>query len=48
MQDVDTAVEVGADAIGFVFSAGPRRIDATTAARLGRRDRSTSCKTPTS
>ncbi|HSX97059.1 MAG TPA: phosphoribosylanthranilate isomerase, partial [Streptomyces sp.] len=36
-QDVDTAVEAGADAIGFVFSASPRRIDAPTAARLGRR-----------
>ncbi|MGW0843956.1 phosphoribosylanthranilate isomerase [Streptomyces sp. NPDC002787] len=36
-QDVDTAVEAGADAIGFVFSASPRRIDAATAARLIRR-----------
>ncbi|MDX2759058.1 phosphoribosylanthranilate isomerase [Streptomyces europaeiscabiei] len=36
-QDVDTAVEAGADAIGFVFSASPRRIDAATAARLSRR-----------
>ncbi|WP_215451950.1 MULTISPECIES: phosphoribosylanthranilate isomerase [unclassified Streptomyces] len=36
-QDVDTAVEAGADAVGFVFSASPRRIDAATAARLGRR-----------
>lgn len=36
-QDVDTAVEAGADAIGFVFSASPRRIDAATAARLARR-----------
>lgn len=35
-QDVDTAVEAGADAIGFVFSESPRRIDAATAARLGR------------
>ncbi|MGW0707520.1 phosphoribosylanthranilate isomerase [Streptomyces sp. NPDC002643] len=33
-RDVDTAVEAGADAIGFVFSASPRRIDADTAARL--------------
>ncbi len=33
-RDVDTAVEAGADAIGFVFSASPRRIDAATAARL--------------
>ncbi|WP_338899746.1 phosphoribosylanthranilate isomerase [Streptomyces sp. TG1A-60] len=36
-RDVDTAVEAGADAIGFVFSASPRRIDAATAARLSRR-----------
>ncbi|WNZ13739.1 phosphoribosylanthranilate isomerase [Streptomyces sp. 11x1] len=36
-QDVDTAVEAGADAIGFVFSASPRRVDAATAARLGHR-----------
>lgn len=36
-QDVDTAVEAGADAIGFVFSASPRRVDAATAARLCRR-----------
>lgn len=36
-RDVDTAVEAGADAIGFVFSASPRRIDAATAARLARR-----------
>ncbi|WP_307835453.1 phosphoribosylanthranilate isomerase [Streptomyces adelaidensis] len=36
-QDVDTAVEAGADAVGFVFSASPRRIDAATAARLSRR-----------
>ncbi|BBC30305.1 N-(5'-phosphoribosyl)anthranilate isomerase [Streptomyces graminofaciens] len=36
-QDVDTAVEAGADAIGFVFSTSPRRIDAATAARLCRR-----------
>ncbi|WP_411152294.1 phosphoribosylanthranilate isomerase [Streptomyces sp. A30] len=36
-RDVDTAVEAGADAIGFVFSASPRRIDAATAARLCRR-----------
>lgn len=33
-RDVDTAVEAGADAVGFVFSASPRRIDASTAARL--------------
>ncbi|MFI7499212.1 phosphoribosylanthranilate isomerase [Streptomyces sp. NPDC049687] len=36
-QDIDTAVEAGADAIGFVFSASPRRVDAATAARLCRR-----------
>ncbi|QFR02368.1 phosphoribosylanthranilate isomerase [Streptomyces phaeolivaceus] len=36
-QDVDTAVEAGADAVGFVFSASPRRIDAALAARLSRR-----------
>ncbi|MFF3938449.1 phosphoribosylanthranilate isomerase [Streptomyces phaeofaciens] len=36
-RDVDTAVEAGADAVGFVFSASPRRIDAATAARLCRR-----------
>ncbi|WP_327718300.1 phosphoribosylanthranilate isomerase [Streptomyces sp. NBC_00490] len=36
-RDVDTAVEAGADAIGFVFSRSPRRVDAATAARLGRR-----------
>ncbi|TLS47877.1 phosphoribosylanthranilate isomerase [Streptomyces montanus] len=36
-RDVDTAVEAGADAIGFVFSDSPRRIDATTAAGLCRR-----------
>ncbi|MEU1512903.1 phosphoribosylanthranilate isomerase [Streptomyces sp. NPDC005811] len=36
-RDVDTAVEAGADAIGFVFSASPRRIDPATAARLARR-----------
>ncbi|WP_159765881.1 phosphoribosylanthranilate isomerase [Streptomyces sp. HM190] len=35
--DVDTAVEAGADAIGFVLTASPRRVDAATAARLSRR-----------
>ncbi|MFG2130950.1 phosphoribosylanthranilate isomerase [Streptomyces sp. NPDC048751] len=36
-RDVDTAVEAGADAIGFVFSDSPRRVNAATAARLARR-----------
>ncbi|MFI1471727.1 phosphoribosylanthranilate isomerase [Streptomyces wuyuanensis] len=36
-RDVDTAVEAGADAIGFVFAASPRRIDAATARRLAAR-----------
>ncbi|MFJ1805670.1 MULTISPECIES: phosphoribosylanthranilate isomerase [unclassified Streptomyces] len=36
-RDVDTAVEAGADAVGFVFSASPRRVDSATAARLCRR-----------
>lgn len=36
-RDVDTAVDAGADAIGFVFSDSPRRVDAATAARLCRR-----------
>ncbi|MGW7363319.1 phosphoribosylanthranilate isomerase [Streptomyces sp. NPDC054841] len=36
-QDVDTAVEAGADAIGFVFAESPRRVDAGTARRLARR-----------
>ncbi|MEU3280374.1 phosphoribosylanthranilate isomerase [Streptomyces antibioticus] len=36
-RDMDTAVEAGADAVGFVFSASPRRIDPATAARLCRR-----------
>ncbi|MFI6933759.1 phosphoribosylanthranilate isomerase [Streptomyces sp. NPDC050287] len=36
-RDVDTAVEAGADAVGFVFSESPRRIDAAAAARLSRR-----------
>ncbi|MFF7447467.1 MULTISPECIES: phosphoribosylanthranilate isomerase [unclassified Streptomyces] len=36
-RDVDTAVEAGADAIGFVFSESPRRIDPDTALRLSRR-----------
>lgn len=33
-RDVDTAVEAGADAIGFVFSDSPRRITPAAAARL--------------
>ncbi|MXM66865.1 phosphoribosylanthranilate isomerase [Streptomyces sp. HUCO-GS316] len=33
-EDVDTAAEVGADAIGFMFADSPRRVDATTAIRL--------------
>ncbi|MGW1712646.1 phosphoribosylanthranilate isomerase [Streptomyces sp. NPDC002156] len=33
-RDVDTAVAAGADAIGFVLSDSPRRIDAATAAKL--------------
>lgn len=36
-RDVDTAVESGADAVGFVFAAGPRTVDAETARRLGSR-----------
>ncbi|WP_019887206.1 phosphoribosylanthranilate isomerase [Streptomyces purpureus] len=36
-RDVDTAVEAGADAIGFVFAESPRRIDAATARRLAER-----------
>ncbi|MEU6373620.1 phosphoribosylanthranilate isomerase [Streptomyces sp. NPDC046909] len=36
-RDVDTAIEAGADAIGFVFTESPRRVDAATAARLIRR-----------
>ncbi|MEU1050710.1 phosphoribosylanthranilate isomerase [Streptomyces sp. NPDC005897] len=33
-EDVDTAVEVGADAIGFMFAESPRRVDASTVIRL--------------
>jgi phosphoribosylanthranilate isomerase len=33
-EDVDTAIEAGANAIGFMFSESPRRVDASTAARL--------------
>ncbi|UCM89968.1 phosphoribosylanthranilate isomerase [Streptomyces marincola] len=33
-EDVDTAVEVGADAIGFMFADSPRRVDAAAAMRL--------------
>ncbi|GII97384.1 phosphoribosylanthranilate isomerase [Sinosporangium siamense] len=36
-QDVDTAIEEGADAIGFVFAESPRRIDTTLALKLARR-----------
>ncbi|MEV1049867.1 phosphoribosylanthranilate isomerase [Streptomyces sp. NPDC049887] len=36
-RDVDTAVEAGADAIGFVFAASPRRVDAGTARLLAAR-----------
>ncbi len=32
--DVATAVEAGADAVGFVLAASPRRVDERTAARL--------------
>ncbi|MCB5164329.1 phosphoribosylanthranilate isomerase [Streptomyces bambusae] len=35
--DVDTAVRAGADAIGFVFAASPRLVDAGTARRLAER-----------
>ncbi|MEV0678787.1 phosphoribosylanthranilate isomerase [Actinosynnema sp. NPDC050436] len=34
--DVEVAAEVGADAVGFVLSASPRRVDAGTARRLVR------------
>ncbi|MGG8407104.1 phosphoribosylanthranilate isomerase [Streptomyces sp. 12297] len=36
-RDVDTAVEAGADAVGFVFAASPRLVDAETARRLAER-----------
>jgi len=36
-QDVDTAIEAGADAVGFVFAESPRRVDAAAAAKLARR-----------
>ncbi|MFD5424315.1 phosphoribosylanthranilate isomerase [Streptomyces sp. NPDC127084] len=36
-QDVDTAVNAGADAIGFVFAESARRIDPDTARRLALR-----------
>lgn len=36
-QAVETAVQEGADAIGFVFSTSPRQVDATTARALARR-----------
>ena len=32
--DVTAAVDAGADALGFVFAASPRQVDAETAARL--------------
>ncbi|MEU4803977.1 phosphoribosylanthranilate isomerase [Actinosynnema sp. NPDC023587] len=34
--DVEVAVEVGADAVGFVFSASPREVDLDTGRRLVR------------
>ncbi len=36
-RDVDVAVAAGADAIGFVFAAGPRTVDGPTARRLAAR-----------
>uniref|UniRef100_A0AAU2UW33 N-(5'-phosphoribosyl)anthranilate isomerase n=1 Tax=Streptomyces sp. NBC_00003 TaxID=2903608 RepID=A0AAU2UW33_9ACTN len=36
-QDVDTCVEAGADAVGFVFAASARTVDAATARRLAER-----------
>ncbi|MER7762757.1 phosphoribosylanthranilate isomerase [Streptomyces sp. NPDC097619] len=36
-RDLDTAVEAGADAVGFVFAESPRRLDADTARRLAAR-----------
>ncbi|WP_344071161.1 phosphoribosylanthranilate isomerase [Streptomyces crystallinus] len=36
-RDVDVAVEAGADAVGFVFAASPRTVDAETARRLSGR-----------
>ncbi|HEY5776575.1 MAG TPA: phosphoribosylanthranilate isomerase [Xanthomonadales bacterium] len=35
-EDVQVAIEAGADAIGFVFTASPRRINIDTAVRLSR------------
>jgi len=35
-EDVQAAVAAGADAVGFVFAASPRRISIETAIRLGR------------
>ncbi|MEV0095897.1 phosphoribosylanthranilate isomerase [Streptomyces sp. NPDC050738] len=35
-QDVDTAVDAGADAVGFVFASGARTVDGATAWRLAR------------
>lgn len=36
-RDVDTAVEAGADAVGFVFAESPRTVDTETARRLSER-----------
>lgn len=36
-QDVDTCVEAGADAVGFVFATSARTVDAATARRLAER-----------
>jgi phosphoribosylanthranilate isomerase len=33
-RDVDTAVEAGADAVGFVFADSPRKVESATARRL--------------
>ncbi|MFI6686514.1 phosphoribosylanthranilate isomerase [Streptomyces sp. NPDC050485] len=36
-QDVDTCIEAGADAVGFVFASSARTVDADTARRLAER-----------